>query len=193
MPAKAIICFICSWNYGFLHVYSLVGGLVSGSSEGVGVGLWLVDTVVHPMGCKPLQLLQSFPWLLHWDHLAQSDGWLQASSSILIRLWQSLSGDSYTRSCHQALLGISNSVWVCWLYMWWIPRWGNLWMAFSSVSVLLFVPFNRSNSGLMFLRCVGGSRDTIPKWSLSSLLFISGNAITTGTWEPLASLASGTF
>jgi hypothetical protein len=27
-------------------------------------------------------------------------------------------------SCQQALLGIHNSVWVWWLYVGWIPRWG---------------------------------------------------------------------
>jgi hypothetical protein len=34
----------------------------------------------------------------------------------------------------QALSGIHNSVWVWWLYMRWIPKWGSLWMAFPSVS-----------------------------------------------------------
>ena len=32
MPDKAILCYICIWSHGSLHVYSLVGGLVSGSS-----------------------------------------------------------------------------------------------------------------------------------------------------------------
>ena len=31
-------------------------------------------------------------------------------------------------SCQQSLSGIYNSVWVWWLYMGWIPRWGSLWM-----------------------------------------------------------------
>jgi hypothetical protein len=38
MSKKAILCYICEWSHGSLHVYSLVGGLVPGSS-GVGVGL----------------------------------------------------------------------------------------------------------------------------------------------------------
>jgi hypothetical protein len=61
--------------------------------------------------------------------------------------------------CQQVLLGISNSVWVWRLYMGWIPRWGSLWMVFSLVSAPLFVPvfpLDRSNSGLIFLRWVGG-------------------------------------
>ena len=33
MPDKAILCYICSWSHGSLHLYSLVGNLVSGSSE----------------------------------------------------------------------------------------------------------------------------------------------------------------
>ena len=36
---KAILCYICSWSNGSLHVYSLVGGLVPGSS---GVSGWLI-------------------------------------------------------------------------------------------------------------------------------------------------------
>ena len=35
-------------------------------------------------------------------------------------------------SCQQNLSGICNSVWVWWLYMGWIPRWGSLWMVFPS-------------------------------------------------------------
>jgi hypothetical protein len=37
-------------------------------------------------------------------------------------------------SCQQALVGICNSVWVWWLFMGWIPRWGSLWMVILSVS-----------------------------------------------------------
>ena len=45
---KTILCYICKWNHGSLHVYSLVGGLVPGNSGGV----WLVDIVVLPMGLQ---------------------------------------------------------------------------------------------------------------------------------------------
>jgi hypothetical protein len=37
-------------------------------------------------------------------------------------------------SCQQALAGICHSVWVWWLFMGWIPRWGSLWMVIPSVS-----------------------------------------------------------
>ena len=36
MPDKAIICYICGWSHGSLHVYSLVRGLVPGSCGGGG-------------------------------------------------------------------------------------------------------------------------------------------------------------
>jgi hypothetical protein len=41
-------------------------------------------------------------------------------------------------SCQLNLAGICNSVWVWWLYIGWIPSWGNLWMALYSVSALKF-------------------------------------------------------
>ena len=37
-------------------------------------------------------------------------------------------------SCQQALVGICNGVWVWWLFMGWILRWGSLWMVIPSVS-----------------------------------------------------------
>jgi hypothetical protein len=39
MPDKAILCYICSWSHGSLHVHSLVDGLVPGSSGRSG---WLI-------------------------------------------------------------------------------------------------------------------------------------------------------
>ena len=50
--------------------------------------LWLVDIVVLPMGCKPLQLLQSFLQLLHWGACAQSNGWLWGYGSVFVMPWQ---------------------------------------------------------------------------------------------------------
>jgi hypothetical protein len=44
-----------------------------------------------------------------------------------------------SRSLQQNLAGICNSVWVWWLIMGWIPRWGNLWMVLPSVSAPNFV------------------------------------------------------
>jgi hypothetical protein len=57
MTHKAILCYICSWNHGSLHVSSLVGGLVPGSSGGTG---WFILLFLL-LGCKPVQILGSFP------------------------------------------------------------------------------------------------------------------------------------
>jgi hypothetical protein len=53
---KAILCYICGWKHGSLHVYPLVCGLVPGSSGGTG---WLI-LLFFLRGCKPLQLLCPF-------------------------------------------------------------------------------------------------------------------------------------
>ncbi|EDL30654.1 mCG146276, partial [Mus musculus] len=39
MSGQVILCYTCSWSHGSLHVYSLVGGLVPGSTGGSG---WLI-------------------------------------------------------------------------------------------------------------------------------------------------------
>lgn len=46
MTDKADLSYLCSGGRGPEHVYSLVGVLASGSSEGSG----LIDTVVVPIG-----------------------------------------------------------------------------------------------------------------------------------------------
>ena len=52
-------------------------------------------------------------------------------------------------SCQQALVGICNSVWVWWLFMGWIPRWGSFWMVMPSVSAPNFVSVTPS-IGILF-------------------------------------------
>jgi hypothetical protein len=42
-------------------------------------------------------------------------------------------------SCLQNLAGISNSIWVWWLFMGWIPGWGSHWMVLPSISALNIV------------------------------------------------------
>jgi hypothetical protein len=109
MPDEAILCNICSWSHGSLHVYSLVGDLVPGNSGGSG---WLI-LLSFLWGCKLLQLLQSFPYLLFGVLvLSPMDGWLQESASVLVRIWQILSRDIHIRLLSQVLLGIHNSDWV---------------------------------------------------------------------------------
>jgi hypothetical protein len=36
MSYKTLLCYTCNWSHGSLHVYSLVGGLVRGTSGGTG-------------------------------------------------------------------------------------------------------------------------------------------------------------
>jgi hypothetical protein len=71
MPDNAILCYICVWSHGWLHVYSLAGGLVPGKFWSG----WVI-LLFFLWGCKPLQLLQTFLKLLHWRPHAQSSGWL---------------------------------------------------------------------------------------------------------------------
>jgi hypothetical protein len=131
MPDKAI------------HV---VGGLVPGSSGDVH---WLI-LLFFLWGCKPLLLLQSPNSSIGIPVLSVMVGCkhlhLYWSGSATSSQETAISG-----SYHQALLGISNSDWVWWLHMSWIPRWNSLWIGFPSVSAPLFVPvfpLDRSNSGL---------------------------------------------
>jgi hypothetical protein len=59
-------------------------------------------------------------------------------------------------SCQQVLFIISQSVRFWCLQMWWIPRWGGIWMDFASVSAPFFFvpvfPLDSNISGLKFLR-----------------------------------------
>ena len=48
MPDKAILCYICGWSHRSLHVYSLVGGLIPGSSGDI----CLVDIAILPMSLQ---------------------------------------------------------------------------------------------------------------------------------------------
>jgi hypothetical protein len=66
MSNKAILCHICSWSNGSLHVYSLVCGTVAGSSRGWPGRL----TLLFPLwGCNPPHLLQSLLQCCWCEHL----------------------------------------------------------------------------------------------------------------------------
>jgi hypothetical protein len=93
---------ICSWSHGSLHVYTLVGGLDPGSTG------WLI--LFFLWGIKPIQLLLTF-----------SNSSIGASvlspmdACEHLPLYMSGSGKAsqetaISSSCHQALLGIHNSV-----------------------------------------------------------------------------------
>ena len=51
-----------------------------------GGGFWLADTFVLPMGLQTPSAPSVLPEFLHWGRCAQSDGWLQASAFVLVRL-----------------------------------------------------------------------------------------------------------
>ena len=148
----------------FHHVYSLVGGLVPGSSGGTGwlillFFLWVANhfssfslfsdsSIGDPVLCTMCDYEHPPLYLSGSDRASQETA---------------ISG-----SCQQALLGIQNSVWVWCLYMGWIPRWDSLWMAFLSVSAPHFVPafpLDRSNSGLKNLEMSGWPHP--PTWGLA--------------------------
>ena len=99
MSEKAILCYIYSWSHGSLHVYSLVGGLVPGSSGGI----WLVD-IVRPMVLQFPSALSVLPLALPLESLG-SVRWLVLSISIYTcqMLVESLR-NSHTGLLKQALL-----------------------------------------------------------------------------------------
>jgi hypothetical protein len=72
-------------------------------------------------------------------------------------------------SYQQALVGIHNSVWVWWLFMGWISRWGSLWMVLPSVSAPYFVSVTPSMVILFpLLRRI----EVFTLWSSSFLSFM---------------------
>ena len=60
-------------------------------------GVWLVDIVVFPMGLQTPSAPSFLPLVPPLESPTLSKGWLQASTSLLVRFWQSLSGDNYIR------------------------------------------------------------------------------------------------
>ena len=80
-------CVFLGWLFSLWDLWDCAGG---GRDS-----VWLILLCLR--GCKPFQLLQSFPLLLHWASIAQSDDWLQAPAFVPVRLWQSLSGDIHIR------------------------------------------------------------------------------------------------
>jgi len=113
MPDKAILCYICSWNHGSLHVYSLVGGLVLRSSGGL-VGWYCCSSyrVINPFisfNPSPNSSI-GVPTLSPMVGCKHSPLYLSCSG-------RTSQETAISGSCQQALLGISSSVWVCG-YIW---------------------------------------------------------------------------
>ena len=75
------------------------------------LGCWSSQLIFCLLGCKSPQLLQSFCQLPHEGPGAQSDGWLQASTSALVSCWLNLSRSFHQVPVSKHLLAHSNSVW----------------------------------------------------------------------------------
>ena len=71
---KAILCYICSWSHGPLHMYSLVGGLVLESSVVVVVGAGWLILLFFSMGLQIPSAPSVFPLTPPLGPHAQSDG-----------------------------------------------------------------------------------------------------------------------
>jgi hypothetical protein len=112
MPDQAVLCYICSWSHGFLLMFPLVGGFVPGSSGCVCVCGWLILLFFLFL----LLLFSSFS-----PSLNSSTGVPVVSLMVgceHVHLYWSGSGRaSQETAIQQALLGISNSVWVWCLQM----------------------------------------------------------------------------
>jgi hypothetical protein len=72
-------------------------------------------------------------------------------------------------SFQQNLAGICNNVWVWWLIMEWIPRWGSLWMVHHFVLAPNFVSVTPS-MGVLFLILRKNEVSTF--WSSFFLIFL---------------------
>jgi hypothetical protein len=71
-------------------------------------------------------------------------------------------------SFQQNLAGICNSVWVWWLTMGWIPRWGSLWMVHPFVLAPNFVSVTPSSCVLLYIL---GRNEVSTLWSFFFFFF----------------------
>ena len=135
MSHKAILCYICGWSHGFLHVYSLVGGLVPGRS-GVPVGSYCCSSYG---AANPFSSLGTFSSSFTGDPVLVQ--WMTVSIHFCIcqALTKPLRRKLYQASVSKHLLastivsGFGVCVWDGSL------SGGSLWMAFPSFSALHFV------------------------------------------------------
>jgi hypothetical protein len=166
MHDKAILCYMCSCSHGSLHVYSLADGLVPvwfGWEKGDLVGWYCCSSYGV---ANPFSYFSPFSNSLIGDPVLSPVVACEHPHAGSDRVFQET---AISGSCQQALLGIHNNVWVWWLYMGSIPRWGSLCLAFPSVSALHFVSiFATMNIFFPFLR-----RTEAPTlWSSFFLSFI---------------------
>jgi hypothetical protein len=108
MPDKAILCYICSWSHGSLHVYSLVGGLVPGSSGRSG---WLI-LLFFLWVANPFSSFSPFSNFSIGDPLFSPMVGREHPPLYMSDSGRASQETNISGSCQQALLGIHNSVWV---------------------------------------------------------------------------------
>jgi hypothetical protein len=111
MPDKAIVCYICGWCHGSLHVYSSVGGLVPGSSGRS--GSWYC--------CSSYGVANSFSSFSPFHNSSIGVPMLSPivgceHPHLYLSGTGRVSGDSYNRLLSEVLVGISK------MHMGWIPR-----------------------------------------------------------------------
>ena len=100
------------------------------------------------------------PLTLPLGSLAQSDGWLWVSASVLVRCWLNLSENSHTGLLSASFLGICKCVGVWCLQTEWIPKSGGLciaWPFLQSLFQFLSLSFLWTGSFLgykLWNRCV---------------------------------------
>jgi hypothetical protein len=122
---------------------------------------WLVRSayVVLPMDCNTPLHLQSFRYLPHQVAWAQTDGWLQASTSAVASCWLDFPRNHHIRFLSKSSSWPGQQCWVWCLQTLLIHRWDSPRLALPSVSVPFSVPvlpLDRNISGLKYLRCLGG-------------------------------------
>jgi hypothetical protein len=97
---KAILCYISVWSLGSLHVYSLVGGLVPGSSG------------ISPMGLQtPFSSLGPFSRSFIGDPVLSSMDGCEPPLLYLSGTGKAFQETAISGSHQQAIVGIHNSVW----------------------------------------------------------------------------------
>jgi hypothetical protein len=99
---------------------------VAGAMDPSMCTLWLVGDLGGLVGwyscssygdAHPFSSFSPFPGSSIGEPHAQSNGWLWSSASVFVRLWQSLSGDSYIRllsaciSWHPQVSGFGDCIW----------------------------------------------------------------------------------
>jgi hypothetical protein len=134
MSNKVILCHICGWNHGSLHLFG-----VPVPKSSMGLASWQYCSPHR--AAKTLNSFILFSYCSIWDPMLRpmvgcKDPPLYLSGSLRSFQETDISGSS-----QQALHSIYSRIQVLQLYMGWSLKWGNLWMAFASVSASHFVFF----------------------------------------------------